>query len=118
MNFDDAEKAHIQWITRLRMYANGNLPEKLESGTVKLDNVCALGKWIYGEAQTLVPVGELSPLIQAHADFHLSAAEIVFKVDGKMLEDAKSLLDDPQSMINRKVHEVVTALRLLSSRYG
>lgn len=117
MNFEEAEKAHIQWVTRLRMYAAGTLSEKLNPDIVKIDNVCALGKWIYGEAQQIVPAADLAPLIAVHAGFHQAAAEIVLKVDQQMLAEVKELLDNPQSALNRRVHEVVSSIRQLSAKH-
>ena len=48
-HFDDAIAAHIKWKIRLGQFIDGTSTEKLDSAMVCKDNVCVLGKWIYGD---------------------------------------------------------------------
>lgn len=50
MNFDEAIKAHAAWKIKLKQYIHK--PDKnLSADVVGKDNLCDLGKWIYGEGE-------------------------------------------------------------------
>jgi hypothetical protein len=43
------------------------------------DRACELGAWIYGEGRSLVRLPEYERLRAVHADFHMYAAELVWR---------------------------------------
>lgn len=92
MNFDDAIAAHIKWKVRLNQFIDGTSTEKLSSTTVCKDNLCDLGKWIYGEGAKFKTASHYQDLIKKHANFHVCAADVVKKVEGGDKVGAKSLL--------------------------
>lgn len=81
MNFDDAIKAHASWKMKLKLYIQK--PDgSLSSEVVSKDNLCELGKWIYGEGE--IKYGkhpEFSSLKKNHTLFHKCAANVIKKVD-------------------------------------
>lgn len=92
MNFDDAIAAHIKWKIRLSQFIDGTSTEKLNSAVVCKDNLCDLGKWIYGEGVKYKPLPHYNDLVRKHANFHVCAGDVVKKVEGGDKAGAKSLL--------------------------
>jgi Chemoreceptor zinc-binding domain len=92
MNFDDAIAAHIKWKVRLTQFIDGTGTEKLDSNIVCKDNMCDLGKWIYGEGAKYKTVASHKTLQDRHAHFHKCAADVVKKVETGDPAGAKSML--------------------------
>ncbi|MBU0593281.1 MAG: CZB domain-containing protein [Pseudomonadota bacterium] len=82
LDFMGAIEAHIRWKVRLEAYVSGDGAEKLDPAVVGKDDLCALGKWIYGPGG--VNYGAL-PLFQSlketHAGFHQCAAQVIQSAD-------------------------------------
>ena len=83
--------AHSAWKTRLRTaLESGTIPDV---NTVKVDNLCDLGKWIHGEGKE----HEASPVFQdlrtKHARFHTAAAAVVTLIAAKNKPEAEKSLD-------------------------
>ncbi len=92
MDFDDAIAAHVRWKTRLRMFINGT-GEKLESATVAKDNVCELGRWIYGAGSQYSYLASYPTLKTEHANFHRCAADVVRKAETGDKKSAEAMLE-------------------------
>jgi hypothetical protein len=92
-HFDDAIAAHIKWKIRLSQFIDGTSTEKLDSGTVCKDNVCALGKWIYGEGAAHKHLPHYGALLEKHAHFHACAGDVVRKVETNDKAGARALLN-------------------------
>ena len=107
MNFDDAIAAHIKWKVRLTQFIDGTSAEKLQSATVCKDNLCDLGKWIYGEGVKYKPLPHYQDLVKKHANFHICAADVVKKVEGGDKPGAKTSLGGPFANASK---ETVTAI--------
>ncbi len=107
MNFDDAIAAHIKWKVRLTQFIDGTSTEKLQSATVCKDNLCDLGKWIYGDGVKYKPLPHYQDLVKKHANFHMCAAEVVKKVETNDKPGAKSALGGPFAAASK---ETVTAI--------
>jgi len=90
--FDDAIAAHIKWKLRLVQFIDGTSTEKLDKATVCKDNLCALGKWIYGDGEKYKNAAHYGDLLTKHANFHRCAGEVVAKVDSNDKVGAKSIL--------------------------
>lgn len=107
MNFDDAIAAHIKWKVRLTQFIDGTSSEKLQSATVCKDDLCDLGKWIYGDGVKYGSLPHYQDLMKKHANFHVCAAEVVKKVEGNDKPGAKSMLGGPFAAASK---ETVTAI--------
>ena len=107
MNFDDAIMAHIKWKSRLANFIDGVSTEPLKSEIVCKDNLCDLGKWIYGEGAVYSAKPDYEDLVAKHANFHRCAADVIKKVEEKDKEGAKKLLFGPFVVASK---ETVTAI--------
>lgn len=107
MNFDDAIAAHIKWKVRLSQFIDGTSTEKLQSATICKDNLCDLGKWIYGEGAKYKPLPNYQDLVKKHANFHVCAADVVKKVEVGDKTGAKSALGGNFATASK---ETVTAI--------
>lgn len=95
LDFVAAIEAHRKWKDRLIAYVEGTSSEKLDQGVICRDDQCALGKWIYGEG--LAQTGNMPTFHQVkakHAEFHVSAAQVVDAVQRGQHEDAHKMLHE------------------------
>jgi methyl-accepting chemotaxis protein len=91
-HFDEAIAAHIKWKIRLGQFIDGSSTEKLNSATVCQDNICALGKWIYGDGEKYKTSSNYGELLSRHANFHRCAGAVVKKVENNDRAGAKLML--------------------------
>lgn len=91
MNFEEAVQAHVEWKTKLRAYLTKH-DGSLKPAQIALDNQCALGKWIYGEAQKYKHIPEFATLKSEHAKFHQYTAQIVELVNTGEVKEAEAML--------------------------
>ncbi|CAK0759566.1 methyl-accepting chemotaxis protein I, serine sensor receptor [Gammaproteobacteria bacterium] len=106
-HFDDAIAAHIKWKLRLNQFIDGTTTEKLESATVCKDDLCVLGKWIYGEGKKYKALRRYANLVANHAHFHRCAGKVVEKVEMGDKAGAISILKRDFSVAAK---ETVTAI--------
>ena len=92
MNFDEAITAHSQWKIRLQAVIHGTSKEVLDPAVVGLDNKCALGQWIYGEAQLYSGLPEYGALVKEHAHLHHCAADTLRLAQSGQTEKAEATL--------------------------
>ena len=109
-HIEDAIAAHIKWKLRLTQFIDGTSTEKLESTTVCKDNVCVLGKWIYGEGDKYKSLQQFGKLVNNHANFHRCAGEIVKKVESN---DKTSAVQQLNSEFVVAAKETVNSLLVL-----
>ena len=93
MNFEEAITAHSQWKIRLQGVVQGTTKEVLDPKVIGVDDQCALGKWIHGEARTYSAHAEYCELLKAHAEFHACAAEVLRTAESGQREKAKAMVD-------------------------
>ncbi len=92
LDMKSALDAHLAWTHRLEDQMHGTASEELEVGTVASDCNCVLGKWIHGDAKArLSHMPEYKELKQIHAEFHLTAGEILHKIQSNPGETTISL---------------------------
>lgn len=115
MNFDDAISAHIKWKARLSRFIDGTGAERLDSATVCKDNLCDLGKWIYGEGAKYNAVPHYTDLVAKHANFHRCAADVVRKVEANERPAARAMLTGEFSVASK---ETVTAIMEMKKGAG
>lgn len=78
VDFDEIINAHNSWKKRLRgVVADQAEAHKLRPNEVCRDNLCALGKWIYGPGRRFEADPEYQPLRHSHAQFHECAADVI-----------------------------------------
>ncbi len=107
MNFDDALAAHIKWKVRLSLFIDGFSTENLQSATVCRDDLCDLGKWLYGEGTTYQTLPPYQDLLKKHANFHVCAGDVVKKVENNDKASAKAVLEGAFAAASK---ETVTAI--------
>jgi hypothetical protein len=112
LDFVSAIEAHRKWKARLAEYADGTSKETLDHSVICRDDQCALGKWIYSEGQTFTGHLPLFHQIKAkHAQFHISAAQVVEMIHTDRKEEAvKNLLDGEFSKNSRDVQTLLSQL--------
>ena len=88
LDFMAAIEAHIRWKIRLENYIEGTSTEKLDIAVVGADNMCALGKWIYGEGAKYNGNPLFEEIRQIHAEFHKGAAKIIMMADAGQKAEA------------------------------
>lgn len=78
LSLNDIIKSHMDWKVRLNDYLDGNSSENLEAANIRPDNLCVLGKWVYGDGQKKYGNSpEWNKLRETHAHFHQCAAGII-----------------------------------------
>lgn len=107
MNFDDAIAAHIKWKVRLSQFIDGTGTEQLKSEMICKDNLCDLGKWIYGDGAKYNTLPHYKDLVAKHAIFHRCAGDVVKKVETGDCPGAKAALGGAFAAASK---ETVTAI--------
>ncbi len=111
MNFEDAIAAHIKWKVRLNQFIDGTSTEKLSSATVCKDNLCDLGKWIYGDGAQYKSAPHYQDLVKKHANFHICAADVVKKVETGDKAGAKGLLGAAFAVASKETVAAIMELK-------
>ncbi|TSE30191.1 methyl-accepting chemotaxis protein [Tepidimonas taiwanensis] len=111
LDFDSAIKAHQQWRIKLR---NAILKgEKLDVATIRRDDCCAVGKWIYGEGgRRYGNLPLFSTLVEQHKTFHLETGRVAELINAGKKEEADRLLQGESAFI-RAGRAVVDTLQKL-----
>ncbi len=93
LNLKQTLDVHAAWKQRLQNVIDGMSLEQLDVATVAQDDLCVLGKWIYGDGRVHYGhLPEYEVLRQAHSQFHLCAGEVLAKSQSGNLVDAAKLL--------------------------
>ena len=116
MNFEDAIAAHIKWKVRLSQFIDGTSAEKLSSAVVCKDNMCDLGKWIYGDGAKYKTAPHYQNLVKKHANFHICAADVVKKVETGDKAGAKALLGASFATASKETVAAIMELKKESAK--
>lgn len=111
MTLDEAIAAHIKWKLRLTRFVEGKTAEKLNSTTIGKDNLCELGKWIYGEGARFKSAPQYRDLVNKHGKFHVCAAEVVKMLENGDKAAAKAALADSFTNASKETMEAVMKLK-------
>lgn len=76
--FEEAVSVHMQWKQKLRAIVDGR-EAPFEADSASSDCACELGKWIHGEGAMHKSEPAYQELLQAHANFHQAAADLMAK---------------------------------------
>lgn len=93
LNLRDVLNAHLAWNDRLKNFLEGKSDEKLDVQQIAPDNLCILGKWIYGPGEKQFnKLKEFNELKQTHTVFHRTAGQIVAEFGKGNTDTAVNLL--------------------------
>ena len=114
LNLKEVINAHLNWNERLKNYLNETSDESLDVHHIAPDDLCVLGKWIYGPgAHQFGKYEEFKNLKHTHKHFHLLAGEIVDKFNSGESSYARTLLkSDFRALSN---HIQLSLVRLYAS---
>lgn len=112
MDLNQASQAHADWKVKLRMAIAKK--ETLDAATIRVDNACALGKWLHGEGKTTH--GKLKPFgdcVAKHAAFHKAAASVADAINRGDYAAAEKMLDGgtPYAQASSAVGAAILALK-------
>ncbi|MDH5517101.1 MAG: CZB domain-containing protein [Gammaproteobacteria bacterium] len=94
LNLKEVLNAHILWKEKLNTTLDGTSTERYEVTTVSQDNLCVLGKWIYGPGkQKYSKLPEYEALRKVHQDFHTCAADVLQKHEDGQQKAAEQILN-------------------------
>ena len=100
--------AHVMWKQRLTAFLAGNSTEELKPDMIRLDDRCALGKWIYGEGQPMSHLPRYEEVRELHAQFHQYAADVVNLHLAGNTAEAEKLLQGEYSRLSEKLkHRII-----------
>jgi Chemoreceptor zinc-binding domain len=78
LNLKQVLDAHMAWRVRLEAVLNGTSKERLEVAQISPDNLCVLGKWLYGPGKvSLGTTPQYEVLRNTHLTFHQMAGKIL-----------------------------------------
>jgi len=78
LNLKQVLDAHLAWNERLTRYLAGTSEENLDVTQIAPDNLCILGKWIYGPGgKQFAQRQEFQDLRNTHKEFHLTAGQVL-----------------------------------------
>lgn len=110
MNFLDAINAHVMWKLRLQRYLDGTSDENLDPDHICKDNLCVLGKWIYGNQDRYIKSTAFEEVRGKHAEFHKTAAEIVRLINENHKKEASELLGGDYSHLSHHLQGLIRRL--------
>ena len=117
LDLNQVIEAHLNWISRLKSVLDGTSTEKLDVSVVCQDNVCVLGKWIYGPAKKMhAHQSEWDELRIAHSNFHLCAGEVLKAHQQGNAEAAATLLKGPLAFASKKNKDALVKLFSLDAK--
>ena len=102
--------AHVMWKQRLTAFLAGNSPEALDPEAIRMDNRCALGKWVYGEGASMSELSRYDEVRGLHAQFHQYAADVVQLHLAGNTAEAEKLLQGEYSKLSEKLKHRIIAL--------
>lgn len=78
LNLQQALDIHHALKEKVQKVIDGNINESLDITAISQDNLCAIGKWLYGEGKTLYAhLPEYESVRKAHATLHVCAGEVL-----------------------------------------
>ncbi len=93
LNLKEVLDAHSAWKVKLEHELVGNSKRAIDVTVVASDRRCVLGKWLHGEGKKQYSkLPEYKKALDAHAHFHLCAAEVVIEHQSGNTDNAKELL--------------------------
>ena len=116
VDFDNVIAAHQQWRVTLRNAVLKN--KKLEADTIRRDDCCTLGKWIYGGGGKRWGHEPLfTELVKHHKTFHQEAGKVADAINANNLAQATKMMENqtPFVVAGHNVTHTIRQLRAMSS---
>ncbi len=114
LNLKEVLDAHLAWNDRLTKYLDGTSQENLDVHQIAPDNLCILGKWIYGPgAKQFHEYNEFKDLRQTHKEFHLTAGQVLLEHNDGNRVAANQLLAGKFRSLSSKIQ--LNLVRLYAS---
>ena len=108
MNWMEIIGAHVMWKQRLTAFLAGSSTEPLDPDTIRLDDRCALGQWIYGAGKAMSELPRYEEVRGLHAQFHQYAADVVsLHLNGNTVEAEKLLQGDYSKLSEKLKHRLI-----------
>lgn len=108
MNWMEIIGAHVMWKQRLTAFLVGKSTEPLDPDTIRLDDRCALGQWIYGAGKAMSELPRYEEVRGLHAQFHQYAADVVsLHLNGQTAEAEKLLQGDYSKLSEKLKHRLI-----------
>jgi len=108
---DKAHASHSGWKRRLQKAVE--VSEVLDVDTIKRDDCCDLGQWIYSSGRTHYGhFPEFQALLEKHKEFHAITGIVAGIVNDKKADTAKSMLGG-SSQFSYASMEVLVAINAL-----
>jgi hypothetical protein len=93
LTLDRAYTAHQQWKTRLQESVTTRAT--LDIATIKRDDCCELGQWLYSDARRLYGTKpQFKRLLAKHTNFHLVTGVVAKIINAKQYDEATAMLQD------------------------
>ncbi len=93
LNLKEVLDAHEAWKDKLEKELSGVSDEPIDADIIASDCQCILGKWLHGKGKKdYSKLPEYKPALNAHANFHKAAAEVVIQHQANNTKQAKQLL--------------------------
>ena len=115
VDFDKVIAAHQQWRVTLRNAVLKN--KKLDADTLRRDDCCALGKWLYGGGgRRWGHVPDFKALVQHHKAFHQEAGKVADAINQGAMEKAKAMMESGTPFVEagHKVTHTIRVIRALA----
>lgn len=119
VDFDKVIAAHQQWRVTLRNAVLKN--KKLDADTLRRDDCCALGKWIYGGGGKRWGREPLfSELVKFHKTFHQEAGKVADAINASNLSQASKMMENETPFVEsgHNVTHTIRQLRALAEGHG
>ena len=114
LNLKQVLDAHLAWNDRLTKYLDGTSQENLDVHQIAPDNLCILGKWIYGPGgKQFEQQPEFRDLRDTHKEFHLTAGQVLVEHNGGNTQAAGQLLATKFRALSGKIQ--LNLVRLYAS---
>lgn len=99
-----AMQSHLAWKKRLKSIIANAEQDDVDIVQVAADDLCALGQWLYGPARARYGrLPEYARLRKVHAEFHLTAGQVLLNSRNGRPEDAADLLRGAFSALSDQV---------------
>lgn len=92
LNLKEVLDAHDAWKKRLIDDLEGRSATPIDPATASSDRHCTLGKWLHGPGRKYRKLPEYRKALQAHADFHICAGEVIIENRSGNPQRARELL--------------------------
>lgn len=103
--------AHRGWVVRFKKSILGVTIEKYDLSQASDDTICDFGRWLYGEANGILPFEQHQQLIQQHKSFHEVAGKIAKMINIREKADAISPLLEELDNQSKQLVNLLMALK-------